>query len=131
MMSLLSILMLLVVSLNVVGPIAALLFVKRRSGSWRSASLACLLSATVLAFLLTGTVGWITVFVQMAIQGEFRWDLAIAFPTMGIYGIGFAGMGLLYLLPLIGIWRIFHRRSFEAATNRRKVLVGLMGEGRD
>jgi hypothetical protein len=79
--------------------------------------LACLLTATVLSFLLTGVVGWVTTVLQAYARGEWRpGRLLLAFPMSGVYGVLFAAMGLMFTLPLVGLWRLVYPRSFDRLT---------------
>ena len=111
----------LMIVFDAVGPSAILLYTKRRSGSWRRAIRNMLLTATVVASLFTGIVGALTVAVQGLVRPPsntyiVEHDPAFGFLYFAIYGLGFAALGLLYCIPVIGLWRLLHRRSFASVT---------------
>jgi hypothetical protein len=127
MKTLTAVLMWSLLGIDFVAPVAVLLFVKRRSGSWQRAAFTCLLTATVVAFLVNGTVGWLLSLLQWAIRDGSPYR-GMAFPVCGVYGMLFAGTGLLYLLPMVGLWRLAHRRSFECVTRQRVRPIEPAGE---
>jgi hypothetical protein len=109
--------LILAIAFDILGPAVVLLLVKRRTGRWRPAAVACLLTATVGAFLLTGTVCWVTTVVRASVTNEWRTEaLMTAFPVPAIYGVLFATTGLLFTLPLVGLWRLVHAPSFRRIT---------------
>src|SRR5262245_44346737 len=91
----------LAIILDMLGPVVLLLLVKRWTGKWRFAALVCLVAATVLSFLLTVAIGWLTTALQQCVRGD--WDsprLLRAFPLCGVLGPMFGATGLLFTLPL-------------------------------
>ena len=70
-------------------------------------------TATVFAFLFTGTVGWLTTVLQSAVEPVYYMALAMAFPAAGIYGALIATSSYLITVPIVGLWRFLHTRSFN------------------
>lgn len=107
----------LTIAFDVLGPAVVLLLVKWRTGRWRPAAVCCLLTATVAAFLLTGTVGYVTTVLRASVTGDWRPEpLMTAFPTTAVVGFVFGTTGLVFTLPLVGLWRLAHPASFRRVT---------------
>lgn len=112
----------LAIAFDALGPLIVLIYSRRQSGSWRRAIRNTMLAATVFAFLLTGIVGALSTFVGNSLWPRSVYSVesepVFVFLIVGMYGVGFAGMGLLYGVPLIGLWRLLHRRSFDMVTRQ-------------
>jgi len=118
-----------IMSFDILGPVVVLLYVKRRSGSWRRAACYCAITATVCAFIVSGTLCWIQAALRELIYGPTgSTALMTAFPAGGIYGALFAMTFLLLALPVLRLWRLIHPRSFQFITTPG-VLASLHEEG--
>ena len=106
-----------IVSFDLIGPVAIFLFVRRRSGSWRRAVCCCAIAATVGAFIVSGTLCWIQAELRELIQGPTGSSAVMtAFPGGGIYGALFSMTFLPFALAVLGLWRLIHPRSFQFLT---------------
>ena len=84
-------------------PAIFLLLLRRWTKSWWMAFAGMLIGATLAAFLLTGSEMYLV------------WPSPFLFFLGGIYGLVAVGQGLAVLLPLLLLWRLVHRRSFNVS----------------
>jgi hypothetical protein len=102
----------------VLGPVATLLVVRRRGGSWRRAIYLCMGSATVGAALVCGTLVWVHTTLREWIYGPSgSTAFMTAFPGGTIYGALIATTFLPVALIPVGLWRLIHRSSFDWMTS--------------
>ena len=101
-------------------PVATLLLVRRRSGSWRRAIRACAIVSTFGNLLILGTLAFVhTALNEMIFSrpyGSSPWWRSPALwtaPAAGIYGMLSALTFLPFSLLLVCLWRTIHRQSFE------------------
>jgi hypothetical protein len=120
--------MYLVSVLVMLGPAILLVWLRGRTRQWWIAIPVTLLMAPVVAFLLTGGIAYLMTYIRVVIQGdtsvpdEYGWTvpqyLGMTFGKCGIYGVLFAGLGAMFWVPALVLWRIIHSRSFRFVTDR-------------
>jgi hypothetical protein len=115
-----------VLSVDFLAPALLLVCFRRRMGEWSKAFLATLFITPFAEFFVTGGIAWITTYFQIVVAGN-TWIadgdrmsvssyLGFTFFLAGSYAVIFAGIGFAMSLPLLGLWRIVHRRSFNWVT---------------
>src|SRR5947209_723943 len=92
------------VGLDCFGPVMVLLLVKRRGASWPRAFKMCALSATVGAFLVTGTFCALAGVLNGTLFAPQTFFHASPFIFGGAIGVAYALMALALALPILGAW---------------------------
>jgi hypothetical protein len=111
--------------LDMIGPIALLLLLRRWTRRWWIASVGTLIIAPFAAFEFIGGLAWVLTYFRVVIDGDTSIPdgrgqtvpdyLSMTFVISGGYGVLFAGTGFLITLPLISLWAAIHRKSFNRA----------------
>lgn len=103
----------------IVGPAVVLVLVWRRTGSWRWIAGAVPLSVLGVPLVLVSVgivlplaFGLFVLGYEPGLEMTRGQYLAYNFLVVGIYGVGFSGVGLLLSLPVVGLWAFVHPRSF-------------------
>ncbi|VTT98059.1 unnamed protein product [Gemmataceae bacterium] len=99
-----------VTAVLLLGPIAFLIWVWRRTASWIRVVRGVTFTVPAVSFLVSGGLAAVATACEVFVDWE---DIADAFVTCGVYGAGFSWMGLLVTVPLIGFWYLAHRPSFS------------------
>ncbi len=112
-------------AVDVAGPVAVLILVKRRTGRWQPAVRWCILTCTVLAFVATGGAEvmhrWHQYRPAAALNGRPPSELSdrdwlcFDFLVGGMFGVWFAAGGTAVGLVLLAGWRAAHASSFLPA----------------
>src|SRR5258708_6117309 len=118
-----------IVALDMIGPIVLLLLLRRLTRRWTVAFPATLILPTLPAFFFTGGEAWLSTYHRVVIRGDTSVPdaegetvpgyLAMNFIVCGVYGVMFAGTGFGLSLPVVGVWRLVHPRSFHRVTRGR------------
>ncbi len=118
-----------VLTCQMVCPILYLVWLWRRTGSWRVLTRGVLVIVPVASFLIGGGILALdTAFrvfaLGIGLNGEdvemTNWQyVRMTFMVCGIYGVMFSGMGLMLSLPIIAAWRLIHRKSFDHVVRYR------------
>jgi hypothetical protein len=123
-----NILVWIVCSCQMLGPIVFLVWVWRRTGSWLWIALSGLFVVPIASFTLGGGILALSTAFRVFILdigmtgptiGMTNWQyVSFTFEVCGIYGVGFSGMGLLLTVPLVGLWYLVHQTSFKRLIRR-------------
>jgi len=104
----------------IVGPALVLIWAWRRTGSWRWLAGAVPLSVLGVPLVLVSVgivlplaFGLFVFGYEPGLEMTRGQYLVYHMFVLGIYGVGFSGMGLLLSLPVVGLWAFVHPRSFR------------------
>ncbi len=123
-------LVMVIMTCQMVGPIVFLIWVWRRTGRWIWIVLSTFIAIPVVSFAVGGGILALSTAFRVFVLGVGltgpdigmnNWQyVGFTFVGCGIYCVGFNGFGLVLFTPLLGGWYLVHRASFTRLLSSKR-----------